>query len=274
MDHRQAVPLAAIVGLVLAAAVAAAPAHAAAPSVKPAPAAKAAPKVGSIVVFPITSDEEGLGKQVAEMIRVKAARLGAVTYDPSSVTDALAGETVTPRTPPATVAAFARDLFKADVAVTGFVKGKEPYEVRLVAVYPAEKGEPQVVDNTYACSHHQVIPLEMARATRQILGLPPSADPDALEPEAERRWRDGPNLVRNPGFEKPNEKGDGPADWQELGALKTGGQVTWIANPDGPGKVVKFDVDQSTAENYGMAWYSDWVPIEPGATYRFSCRYK
>jgi len=252
----------------------AAPADAAKAAEKPTTQAPA--KVGSIVVFPITSQEEGLGKQVGEMLRAKAKRLGATTFDPSSVTDALAGETVTPDTPPAKLAALVKDKFQAEVGVTGHVKGQSPgpYEVRLVAVYPADKGPPRVIENLYACDYHQIIPLEMARAVRDLLGLPPAADPNALDPDAEKRWKDGPNLVRNPGFEVPNADKTGPADWQDVGKIKTGGVVSWVPNPDGPGKVVKFDLDEDTAENYGVAWYGDWIALEAGATYRFSCRYK
>lgn len=39
----------------------------------------------------------------------------------------------------------------------------------------------------YFCPYHQVIPLEMADVVREILGLPPEPDAEALDPEAERR---------------------------------------------------------------------------------------
>jgi hypothetical protein len=235
----------------------------------PAAPAEAPPKPMAIVVLPFTSEEEGLGPKVAEMIRTKARRLGAVTYDPSSVADALGGEAVSPDAPAERLAGIARERFKADVAVTGHVGGREPYEVRLLAVYPAAGGRPRVLENRYPCANHHVIAIEMARAVREVLGLPPSADPDALDPDAERRWREGPNLVRNPGFEQPNAAKTGPADWQDAEP-----QMAWTGNPDGRGKVLKFDMDGPTAEGYGLDYYSDWIPLEAGATYRFSCRYK
>ena len=231
----------------------------------------------SILVLPITSEEKGLGDQVRLMLINKSRRLGAVTYDPGSVAEVIGGDPVPLDTPPEKLAALARDRFSADFIVLGAVTGKGPYAVRLVAVRATDPKKPQVLDKTYPCEHHQYIPLEMAKAVYEIFGLPVPEDPLRQlqnDPQVERRWRDGANLVRNPGFEIPNASGKGPTDWQPPGALTTGGVVTWMPNPDGAGKVIRYEMDEGTAGGYGMAYYSDWIAIEPGATYRFSCRYK
>jgi hypothetical protein len=89
------------------------------------------------------------------------------------------------------------------------------------------------------------------------------------DPQMEQRWREAPNLVKNPDLETPNAAGTGPADWQPIER-----QMSWAPNPDGPGKVLKYDMDAATAGSYGLDFYSDWIAIQPGATYRFSCRYK
>ena len=226
----------------------------------------------TFLVLPITSDEEGLGEKVGEMLRFKAKRLGAVVFDPSSVAENLGSAKVSADMPPAKLAELAREKFKADLAITGHVKGKGPYEVRLVAVHAADPKNPGTFDKTYACSHHQVVPLEMAKAVYDMLGLPQPDDPLRMlhgDAAVQRRWRDGPNLVRNPGFELADPTGKSPADWQAVEE-----QMAWVPNPDGAGKVIKFDMNQATAETYGLDFYSDWIAIEPGATYRFSCRYK
>jgi hypothetical protein len=228
----------------------------------------------AFLVLTITGDEEGLGEHVAEMLRFKAKRLGAAVYDPHSIAEALGSETVSPDIAPAKLAAMAREKFQADILVTGHVKGKMPgpYEVRLVAVYADDPRDPRVLDKTWPCGYHQIIPLEMAKAVYEILGLQVPKDPLRMlreDAEAARRWREGPNLVRNPGFETPGAAGGGPADWQPIEK-----QMAWVANPDGPGKVLKYDMDKATAGSYGLDFYSDWIEIEPGATYRFSCRYK
>jgi len=178
---------------------------------------------------------------------------------------------VTVDTPPEKLAALGRDKFKADLVVAGSVKGKGPYAVRLVAVR-TRTGRPLVLDKTYSCGYHQVIPLEMAKAVYEIFNMRIPDDPLRMlreDPQIERRWREGTNLVRNGGFESPNAAGNGPADWQAVE-----NQMSWALNPDGPGKVIKYDMDEATAGSYGLDFYSDWIEIQPWATYRFSCRYK
>jgi len=251
-----------------------------APSSSQPPAAEGETKLAegtSILVLPITSEEQGLGDQVRLMLINKSRRLGAVTYDPRSVAEVIGASPLALDTPPEKLAALARDRFSADFIVLGAVTGKGPYAVRLVAVCATDPKKPRVMDKTYQCAYHQIIPLEMAKAVYDVFGLQVPEDPLRMlqnDPEVNRRWREGPNLVRNPGFETPSASGKGPADWQEAGALPTGGKVTWAPNPDGPGKVIHYDMDAGTAGGYGMAYYSDWIAIEPGATYRFSCRYK
>lgn len=250
------------------------PAWAAAPP-SPEPAARESTKAADGVAFlvlPITSDEEGLGDKVGEMLRLKAKRLGAAVYDPKSIAEVLGNTKVSADIAPGKLADLARTKFQADIVVTGHVKGKEPYEARLVAVTATDPKQLRTFDKTYACSHHQVIPLEMAKAVYEILGLQQPDDPLRMlktDAEIQRRWRDGPNLVKNPGFEQPDAAGKGPAGWQALED-----QMAWVPDPEGAGKVLKYDMNQETAESYGLDFYSDFIEIEPGATYRFSCRHK
>ena len=220
----------------------------------------------------VTSDEAGLGKQVTYMLRSKAKRLGATVYDPSSIAELLAGRPVSLATPPADLARLAREPFQANIVVVGHVAGREPYQVDVLAVYADTPGSPGIFRRTYRAANHHLIPVEMANAVYDILGMARPDDPLALlrqDPEIARRWREAPNLVRNPGFESAAPGGRGPAHWQEPET-----QMAWVANPDGPGKVLKYDMDKATAGSYGLDFYSDWIPIEAGATYRFSCRYK
>jgi hypothetical protein len=220
----------------------------------------------------VTSEEAGLGTKVNYMLRAKAKRLGAVVYDPHSVRDVLAGRTVSLETPPAALARLARERFRADVAVVGHVAGREPYTVDLLAVYADTPGAPGVFRRTYRAANHHEIPVEMAMAVYDILGLPHPKDPLRMlreDPEVARRWKTAPNLVANPGFEQAGADGTGPAHWQNVEP-----QMAWTANPDGPGKVLAYDMDKETAATCGLDFYSDWIPIEAGATYRFACRYK
>ncbi|MBE3069716.1 MAG: hypothetical protein IMZ66_05720 [Planctomycetes bacterium] len=254
----------------LAAALALAVACAAARAEAPAAEADAGAQGKAFLVLGVTSDEDGLGEKVQQMLRAKARRLGAVVFDPSSVAESLGADQVSVATPPARLAALARDRFQADVIVTGHVAGREPYQVRVVAVRPGDAGN--VFTQTYACANHHVIAVEMAGAVYDIFSLTRPKDPLRMlreDPEIDRRWREAPNLVKNPGFEQAAPGGNGPACWQAVEP-----QMAWVANPEGPGKVLKYDMNEDIAGGYGLDFYSDWIPIEPGATYRFSCRYR
>ncbi len=224
----------------------------------------------AFVVLPVTSDEEGLGTQVERMLRKKARRLGALVYDPASVTGALEGRALSPTMPPAALETLARERFEADVAVVGHVAGTgKDYVVHLLAVATDPKREPRVLEKRWPCAYHQIIPLEMAKAVREVLGLPPVPEQTAADAASERRWREGPNLVANPGFETPAPGRDGPDRWQAIER-----EMAWVAGPDGPGKVLKYEMSGETAAGYGLDFYSDWIEIEAGATYRFSVRIK
>lgn len=239
-----------------------------------APAPEGPRRVEGVAFLPltVTSEEDGLGEQVRQMLRAKAKRLGAIVYDPSSVKEVLAGREVSIGTPAAELASLGRRRFRADIIVTGHVAGTEPYEVRLLAVYTDDLKRPRVFRRNYSCANHHLIPVEMAGAVYDIFGLERPKDPLRMlreDADINRRWREGPNLVKNPGFEQPDPSGNGPAHWQPIEA-----QMAWAPNPDGPGKVLKYDMNKATAASYGLDFYSDWIPIEPGATYRFSCRIK
>ncbi|MBL7140245.1 MAG: hypothetical protein ISS74_04980 [Planctomycetes bacterium] len=267
--------------VVLALAAAAAPVRAGAPPPEPVAGPPQEAEGATFLTLPVTSQEEGLGEKVEFMLRAKAKRLGAVVYDRSSVAEALAGRTVSLQTPPGDLARLARERFQASIAVVGHVAGTEPYTVTLMAVYADDAAGAGVFRRDYRAANHHLIAVEMAKAVYDILGLPQPEDPLRMlrqDPAIEARWREAPNLVRNPGFEEPAPGGRGPAHWQDIEP-----QMAWVANPDGPGAsasgghknmVLKYDMDKATAASYGLDFYSDWIAIEAGATYRFACRYK
>jgi hypothetical protein len=255
----------------------------------------------SIMVLPFTGDEKGLGDKVREMVRTKARRLGAVLVEPPSVppgtgagpgSAAVIGATQVSVDSNATaLAAWGIGYTKADIVVIGQVLGAGPYTVRLVSVRTDDRQDSGNQDRTYRASKLEALAVEMSRAVYDLLGMLPPADAAKLlraDAAVERRWRDAPNLVTADSFPDAGPKGDAPGStvtYWTLGALildkpgtpapkGTTPPVTWADNPDGSGKVLKFDLPREGAESYGLPFYSDWIRIEPGATYRFSCRYK
>jgi hypothetical protein len=79
----------------------------------------------------------------------------------------------------------------------------------------------------------------------------------------------GPNLVKGT-FEVGRT---GPIGWDPLPRF-----VTWVkasgADADGRSKVIRFTMDEATAGTTGVLYYSEPFPVEEGATYRFSCRWR
>jgi hypothetical protein len=89
----------------------------------------------------------------------------------------------------------------------------------------------------------------------------------APDPAIKERWERGPNLVKG-----DFEKGRGsPAGWDPLPKY-----VTWIVE-DGTkplNHMVRFSFPEDVASGSGVLYYSDFFPVEEGATYRFRCRWR
>jgi hypothetical protein len=83
------------------------------------------------------------------------------------------------------------------------------------------------------------------------------------------RWKTAPNLVKG-----DFEQGQGsPAGWDKLPH-----DVTWVKDKGSPGKavnhVIRFSMNEDVAGTTGALYYSEFFPVEEGATYRFQCRWK
>ncbi len=85
--------------------------------------------------------------------------------------------------------------------------------------------------------------------------------------DREERWRKAPNLVKGD-FEKGRGAPDG---WGPLPK-----DVRWaVEKKAGPrNRLLRFSVPPDVAESTGVLYYSDYFPVEPGATYRFQCRWR
>jgi hypothetical protein len=93
--------------------------------------------------------------------------------------------------------------------------------------------------------------------------------PGAPDPKLQERWEHAPNLVKG-----DFESGRGaPAGWGPLPH-----DVTWIAEKGKDAKstnrIIRFTMNEDVAGTTGALCYSDFFPVEEGATYRFQCRWK
>ena len=97
--------------------------------------------------------------------------------------------------------------------------------------------------------------------TEQVAGAP--------DPKLQERWEKAPNLVKG-----DFEQGRGaPVGWDPLPH-----DVTWVAekgkDAKSPNKVIRFTMNEDVAGTTGVLYYSDFFPVEEGATYRFQCRWR
>ncbi|MHB1556140.1 MAG: hypothetical protein ACYC61_01540 [Isosphaeraceae bacterium] len=95
---------------------------------------------------------------------------------------------------------------------------------------------------------------------------PAAVPPD---PALAARWKKFPSLV--------------PGDFEQGGTTPTGWgplphDVTWVTEKGDGGKsrnrVIRFTLNEDVAGSTGVLYYSDYFPVEAGATYRFQCRWK
>jgi hypothetical protein len=89
------------------------------------------------------------------------------------------------------------------------------------------------------------------------------------DPELQKRWEKAPNLVKG-----DFEQGRGaPAGWDPLPH-----DVTWVAEKGKDAKadnrIIRFTMNEDVAGTTGVLYYSDFFPVEEGATYRFQCRWR
>lgn len=89
-----------------------------------------------------------------------------------------------------------------------------------------------------------------------------------LDPRmVKERWEKGPNLVKGD-FEKGKSF---PLGWDPLPR-----HVSWVHDKTSGGKnrFVRFTIPPDVAETTGVLYYSEFFPVEAGATYRFQCRWQ
>ncbi len=113
---------------------------------------------------------------------------------------------------------------------------------------------------------------------------------DHSDPETEKRFAQRPNLCPDPGFEIAGKTWDSKlATWgavmraeryppplisaSEADALPED-RVAIVPNIAGDGHYLLMRMSKEIAESNGLACESTWIPVEQGAKYRFTVRYR
>lgn len=236
-----------------------------------------------LVVFDFEDlgDEKQIGKWVANNIRSKASKTGKtrlgwfVTIEGLDRDSIVVGHQFFAKldSNPDEVVAFARENFAPNYVMWGRVvrEGSDALRLHVKAARLAAEGYELVLSENLLVVNQYMIGPTAVDLLYQLMGR--NKEEEEKDPAAERRWKEGPNLVTNGGFERGRTHPDG---WEPFGVDWQHKCASWVKAPDqdGRGKCIKFDIPGSIAATYGAAYYSNQIDVTPGAQYRFSIRVK
>jgi len=94
--------------------------------------------------------------------------------------------------------------------------------------------------------------------------------------QAEKLWKDGPNLFKEGTFDAPGEWHGILADkkWTPVVQSEAPGDDGVIIRKSGDQQFLQMKLSKATAESYGLACLSGKIQIEPKTRYRISFRYR
>jgi len=163
--------------------------------------------------------------------------------------------------------------FGANVGVWGKVERVAGFELDVydlwIKIADFSGAQPQMIHETKARTKtaSEIPHLYVKQALDKLYGRGPGVVAQ-VDADAEKRWAEGPNLVMGD-FDKGNIE---PLGWDPLPQY-----VTRVPLPDDSksrNQVVRFQFPTDVAATTGVLYYSDYFPVEEGATHRFQCRWR
>ncbi len=225
-------------------------------------------------------DDGRYGQLVGDMLWKKLEREGGFVI-PESMQDvrAWAERKKTnphPAMPLAQMKKIVRDDFGADIAIWGKVERVEGNATDVydftILVTDFSADPPRTIHEAKARTKtvSEIPHVYVKAALDALYGRVEPVQSSVSDPDIEKRWLDGPNLVQGD-FEQGRQA---PQGWDPLSQ-----HVRWIVDSDDAGSVgknhvLRFEFPSSVAETSGVLFYSDYFPVEEGATYRFQCRWR
>ena len=188
-----------------------------------------------------------------------------------------------PDTPLDKVEQVVRRDFDANIGIWGSIErvpGTEgdAYDLSIRCVDFRTPSQPKVIFELTGARTKTVseIPHRYAKQMLdQLCQRTPGAAPGS-NPTAEENWRTNPNLVEGGDFEQA-EQGV-PRGWEDRAGQQReplGNLVRWLPESGNPqNHLIHFSFAKEVGDNEGVMYYSKEFPVEPGATYRFQCRYR
>jgi hypothetical protein len=175
-----------------------------------------------------------------------------------------------------TMRRLVRDEFGADIGIWGKIERVaghqwDVYDLWIKIVDFSEDNPRTVYQTQVRTKTVSEIPhVYVKEALEQLYGQREEVA-EGPDLEAERRWREGPNLVRNGGFEEGTPH---PASWDPLPEYVSLVTVPDAQDSGGTNRVVRFQFPASVADTTGVLYYSDYFPVQEDVTYRFQCRFR
>jgi len=228
-------------------------------------------------------DNGRYGQMVGDMIWKKLEREGGFIIPESmaDVRDFCQARKIQlgPNTPLETVKKIVREDFDAHIGIWGSVERVpghdwDVYDLVIKCV-DFSGSEPKVIyEVSTRTKTVSEIPHTYVKEMLDKLYDRQPGGPKPINPIAEKNWKENPNLVIG-----DFEQGVGhPKGWDSRGGQQReplGRLVKWIPEPGNPSnKIIRLEFPASVGDAEGVMYYSDYFPVEEGATYRFQCRWR
>jgi hypothetical protein len=261
------------------------------------------PPAPVVAIFDFTSPGDGAaGRQFTENLRIRAKRLGLVIVEPLSMKEAMAGATMpTLKTPAADMAAILKDRLDTQFGLWGEVTVSGNVTTIEVRGLNIEKGAKDLtISRSWRAEDKQFVNPAQDEILTELTGIKKKKVPEATPEEDAKVPTVGPELLKNGDFEKGDKT---PDAWQKIDGLTTfyvsegmgGGKCLkvntdvyhdeWVAwqkkikegavatdaPPPTPTKGAKYD---TVAGIYGVAFFSDPIPVTPGKAYKVNLNYR
>lgn len=243
----------------------------------------------TVIPFDFVSqfDDGRYGQMVGDMIWKKLEREGGWVIPESmlDVRDTCQSQNIHPgpETPIEKMKQIMENTFGAEIAIWGGVERApgadwEIYDLVIKCVDFSQYPEPKVIYEvkTRTNSVSEIPHLYVKQMLDALNGRQPGGPPPVDE-LAEKAWAENPNLVAGGDFEQAGVAG-APLGWESRGGQQReplGNLVRWIPEVGNPGnKVIRFTFDAGVGDGFGVMYYSKPFPIQDGARYRASFRYR
>jgi hypothetical protein len=248
------------------------------------PAARAAEK-RVVIPFDFESkfDNGEYGQNLGEMIWTKIRRRGGFIL-PESMQDVRdwcqrAGMVPGPDTPLQRMKEIVTKEQAGDIGIWGKVERVAGFETDVydlwITIADFSVDPPRMIYQKKVCTHtvSEIPHVYVQRALESLYGPrePVAAAPDPMRqnPMRQKCWNTAPNLVQGD-FERGQAA---PLGWGPLPH-----DITWVweqkSGAKSKNRVIRFTLNEDVAGTTGVLYYSDFFPVEAGATYRFQCRWK